>query len=120
MRVLIGTDILLNYLLNTDKTEGISVLFRWIQILGAQKVIDKGSIAILTHFVKIDELVRLRGFNVIEVIPRMSVAFRETSVVDLDGNEQTRSLLMQLNLVAQGYADILVTENEKTITEPRK
>ena len=114
MRVLIGTDILLNYLLNTDKTEGISVLFRWIQILGAQKVIDKGSIAILTHFVKIDELVRLRGFNVIEVIPRMSVAFRETSVVDLDGNEQTRSLLMQLNLVAQGYADILVTENELT------
>ena len=53
--VLIGTDLLISYLRNRDYSEGIAIVFRWIQLIGARRVVDMGSLFIATHFVSDEE-----------------------------------------------------------------
>ena len=121
-RILIGTDILLAYLMNTDYYEGIAVMFRWMRLTGARKMIDHGTIAILTHFVKTDVLTRLRGFDVVEVVPRMSPFYYQLSRMQI-GKGDGRALLMQLNMLEQGHVDLLITENQNgklSMRRPRR
>ena len=113
-KVLIGTDLLISYILNIDYIEGITILFRWIQRIGARKYIDMGSILILTHFSTISKFKRLSDFDVIETIPRLSPTLKSLSMRAVSAGEDIRALLMQVNLLEHGYADILVTENRAT------
>lgn len=112
-RILIGTDILLAYLMNTDYYEGIAVMFRWMRLTGVRRMIDHGTIAILTHFVKTDVLTRLRGFDVVDVVPRMSPFYHQLSIMQI-GKGDERALLMQLSTLEQGHVDLLITENQLT------
>lgn len=113
-RILYGTDILLGYLTNTDYAEGVAVVSQWIKQIEARKVIDKGTISILTHFVKTVELSRLRDFDVIEDMPKMMPALKAMASLMPVQMSDIRSLLMQLNLLETGYAEVLITENVLT------
>lgn len=117
MKILIGFDILLSYLLRVDSTDGIYMLFRWIDRIGAEKYTDSGSITILTHFVSTKELLRLQGFHLIKDIPQMPSVVKmlkeliETRSSYLHGDE--RALIMQLNILYSAKVDFLITENSK-------
>ncbi len=113
-RILIGTDLLLAYLLNSDYSEGITIMFRWMRKTSALKMIDKGSIAILTNFINISAFSRLRGFEVINTIPKMSTPLQVLSKNSSMSSHDTRALLLQLNLLKLEYVDLLITENQFT------
>lgn len=112
-RVLIGTDLLINYLRNADYSDGIAIVLRWIQLIGARKVVDMGSVFIVTHFVSDEEAKRLKGFDFIKTMPALNpyLQYYAKSIV-MDG--RAKALLMQLNLLERGMADILITENQET------
>lgn len=111
--VLIGTDLLISYLRNCDYSEGIVIVFRWIRLIGAQRMADMGSVFIATHFVSDEEAKRLKGFGLIKEMsslnPKLQVMEK---LIARDAN--SKALLMQLNLLEEGLADILITENKET------
>ena len=112
-RVLIGTDLLISYLKQVDYYEGIAIVFRWIQRIGAQRLADMGSVFIATHFVSDEEAKRLKGFGYIRQMPPLNHGLQlmeERMVKDVN----RKALLMQLNLLEEGVVDILITENRET------
>ena len=112
-RVLIGTDLLISYLLNADYSDGIAIVFRWIQLIGARKIADMGSVFIVTHFVSDEEAKRLKGFDFIKTMPALNFSsqyYAKSMMMDA----KMKALLMQLNLLEKGMADILITENRET------
>ena len=112
-RVLIGTDLLISYLRNADYSDGMAIVFRWIQLIGARRIADMGSVFIATHFVSNDEAKRLKGFDFIKAMPVLNIGlqyYAKSMMMDA----KMKSLLMQLNLLEEGMADILITENKET------
>lgn len=112
-RILIGTDLLISYLRNSDYSEGMSIVFRWIRLIGARRMADMGSVFIATHFVSDEEAKRLKGFDFIK---EMSVLNPKLQVMErwMNRDANSKALLMQLNLLEEGLADILITENKET------
>lgn len=117
MKVLIGFDILLSYLLNVNYSDGTNLLFSWINRIGARKFTDAGSLMILTHFVPINDFTRLQGFDIIKKndIMHPEIRFLNNSIsrFEINSKEDFRALLMQLNLLFTDKVDLLVTENVK-------
>lgn len=112
-RVLIGTDLLISYLRNADYSDGIAIVFRWVQLIGARRIADMGSVFILTHFVSDSEAKRLKGFDFIKTMPALNIGlqyYAKSMMMDA----KMKALLMQLNLLEKGMADILITENRET------
>lgn len=111
--VLIGTDLLISYLRNRDYSEGIAIVFRWIQLIGARRVVDMGSLFIATHFVSDEEAKRLKGFDYIREMPSLNPSLQ---VIEkwIKKDSSSKALLMQLNLLEEDLADILITENRET------
>lgn len=111
--VLIGTDLLISYLRNSDYSEGIAIVFRWIRLIGAQRMADMGSVFIATHFVSDEEAKRLKGFGLIKEMSSLNPKLQAMEkLMYRDAN--SKALLMQLNLLEEGLADILITENKET------
>lgn len=117
MKILIGFDILLSYLLNINYADGTNLLFSWINRIGAKKFTDAGSLMILTHFVSIDDFSRLQGFDIIKkndiMHPEIKFLNNNISRFDINSKEDFRALLMQLNLLFTNKVDLLITENVK-------
>ena len=93
-RVLIGTDLLISYLKQVDYYEGIAIVFRWIQRIGAQRLADMGSVFIATHFVSDEEAKRLKGFGYIRQMPPLNhgLQLMEERMVK-DVNRKAKALL---------------------------
>lgn len=117
MKILIGFDILLSYLLNANYIDGINLLFTWINRIGAKKITDIGSLIILTHFVPKEGLSRLHGFDIIKKIDIMRPELKSLyKIVNGDGQKQKgdlRALFMELNILLNNNIDCLITENTK-------
>lgn len=116
MKILIGFDVMLSYLLNQDDVEGIESVFKWIDRLGMKKYTDAGSLMLLTHFVPIAQLLRFRGFECITKQPSLfdyqkaMLPLLESSLRK-DEKNWAKVLFMQLNQIIAGYADYLITDN---------
>lgn len=116
MKILIGFDVMLSYLLNQDDVEGIESVFKWIDRLGMKKYTDAGSLMLLTHFVPIAQLLRFRGFECITKQPSLfdyqkaMLPLLENSLRK-DEKNWAKVLFMQLNQIIAGYADYLITDN---------
>lgn len=117
MKILIGFDILLSYLLNINYTDGINLLFTWINRIGAKKNTDIGSLSILTHFVSKADLSRIHGFDIIKEIgimrPEIKFLNNIISGYGQKSKEDFRALLMQLNILLDNNIDYFITENLK-------
>lgn len=116
MKILIGFDVMLSYLLNQDDVEGIESVFKWIDRLGMKKYTDAGSLMLLTHFVPIAQLLRFHGFECITKQP--SLFDYQKAILPLlesnlrkDEKNWAKVLFMQLNQIIAGYADYLITDN---------
>lgn len=112
-RILIGTDLLISYLRNCDYSEGIAIVFRWIRLIGARRMADMGSVFIATHFVSDEEANRLRGFDFIKEMSSLNSKLKLMGTL-MNSEAKSKVLLMQLNLLEEGLADILITENKET------
>lgn len=112
-RVLIGTDLLISYLRNADYFDGIAIVFRWIQLIGARRIADMGSVFIATHFVSDQEAKRLKGFDFITAMPTLN-SHLQYYAKSMMMDAKMKALLMQLNLLEKGMADILITENRES------
>lgn len=117
MKILIGFDILLSYLLNINYSDGTNLLFSWINRIGAKKYTDAGSLMILTHFVSIDKFSRLQGFDIIKendvMHPEIRFLNSNISRFEINSRKDFRALLMQINLLFTNKIDFLITENIK-------
>ena len=116
MRILIGFDLMLSYLLSQDDVEGIESVFRWIDKLGMKKYTDVGSLIALTNFVSIKQFSRFRGFECIKEQPHL-YSSQKAMLLLLEKNLRkdeknwARSLFMQLNQIMANHADYLITDN---------
>lgn len=115
MKILIGTDILLYYLQKQELMDGMNMMFKWIDRIGAKKYADISSIAILTHFTPINTLDELRNYEVLrhlrpkaDHIERLEkeLKFRYDSI-----GVEYKPLMAQLNWLFYDDADFLITEN---------
>lgn len=115
MKILIGTDILLCYLLKSDYIDGISLLFKWLDKIHAEKVIDASSVAILTHFIPVSKFDQLRHFTLLTEIPKLSSKSNEMrkKIKELTFSEQkaAKTLLPHMIFVDTCEIDYLVTES---------
>lgn len=117
MKLLIGIELLLSYLNRTDYVEGIMILFRWLDRLNYKKYIDIGSMAVLTHFIKIDEFSNLKGFEILKKIPSRNFITRTIeSIVSSTYPEDSKNIQkcsMLLNYLLDGEIDFIITENKE-------
>lgn len=116
MKVLIGFDLLLAYILRQDDIEGLESLFSWIDKIGMKKYADKGSIMLLTHFIPIDDFSRFHGFEYLDKEPSLpsyqaALLFSLNNALHEDEKLWGRVLLMQLNQLIEGNIDYLITDN---------
>ena len=51
MKILLGTDIALDVVKKGDLLDSITVLLKWVNLIGGTCYIDMPTIAILTHFI---------------------------------------------------------------------
>lgn len=116
MKVLIGFDLMLSYLLKQDDVEGIESVFWWINRLGMKKYTDVGSLMLLTHFIPRAQLSHLRGFECLTQQP--SLYNYQKAILPLlecklkkDEKSWTKVLFMQLNQIIAGHVDYLITDN---------
>lgn len=115
MNILIGTDILLYYLQKQELVDGMNMMFKWIDRIGAKKIIDVASIAILTHFTSLTSFDELKNYEVFKQLrpksDRIGKLEKELSrrfdSVDFD----YKPLFAQLNWLFYNDADYLITEN---------
>lgn len=117
MKVLIGTDILLSYLKKKDMVDGISLLFRWLTLTKSSWYIDIASISVLTHFVPINDLANLKGFQILKHIWPKSTLMNH--LIEIQKNSRNvgpelMALLPQLNYLRFNDVDFLITENQTT------
>ena len=111
MRILLATDLLLAYLFKGDFIGGLDILFQWMKRINAQRYIDFSSITILTNFVNKDSFHELNDFSLIKKYPPKAEIIRDYArrvATDTDIN-----LLPQLNLLACGKVDYIITENSR-------
>ena len=117
MKVLIGTDILLCYLLKADYIDGIQLLIKWLNKIKAQKTVDISSVAILTNFAPISKFDKLNSFTFLEKLPSLTTKVctlrSKISKLLYVERKSARTVLAHLNLLDTGYVDYLVTENEQ-------
>lgn len=115
MKILIGTDILLYYLQKQELMDGMNMMFKWIDRIGAKKYVDISSIAILTHFTPINTLDELKNYEVLRYLrPKADrieslekeLKFRYDSI-----GVEYKPLMAQLNWLFYDDADFLITEN---------
>lgn len=115
MKVLFGTDILIRYLLKVDYIDGIRLLLKWLDKIGAKKIIDASSVAILTNFVSPTKIDQLHSFELLAMIPNLSLRSIEMrdEIPHLIPIEQpaAKALLAHLNLLDTNEVDYLVTES---------
>lgn len=118
MKILLGTDILLYYIKNMDMSEGVSILFTWLERIKAKPYVDVSSIAILTHFITLDSFKELNRFHVLK-----SLAPKANPILTIEqqilsskvrNKKLLRPLLAQLNYLACNEVDLLITENKET------
>ena len=116
MKILIGTDLILAYLNRSDYMEGIMILFRWLDRLKYQRYIDIGSVMVLTHFIKMNEFHRLKGFEIIKRASFKNVAIRiiENRINTIKANEtkNMQAFLIPCNYLLNGDADFFITEDK--------
>ena len=114
MRVLIGTDVLLYYLLKQE-LEGISMIFKWIERLDATKYMDSSSIVILTNFVPLESFEELHGFEFLKGIRPKAHKIKELELKNKNifcvNRTKYKPLLAQLNWLCYHDVDYLITEN---------
>lgn len=116
MKILIGFDLMLSYLLTQDDVEGIESVFKWTDKLGMKKCTDAGSLMLLTNFVPTAQLLRFRGFECIIKQPLL-LDYQKALLPLLEGGLRkdeknwAKTLFMQLNQIIAGYADYLITDN---------
>lgn len=117
MKVLIGTDILLCYLLKADYIDGIQLLITWLNKIKAQKTVDISSVAILTNFAPISKFDKLNSFTFLKIVPSLT-----TKVYSLKSKinkflyverDSANTALAHLNLLDTNNVDYIVTENEQ-------
>lgn len=117
MKVLIGTDILLCYLLKADYIDGIQLLIKWLNKIKAQKTVDISSVAILTNFAPISKFDKLNSFTFLEKLPSLTTKVctlrSKISKLLYVERKSARTVLAHLNLLDTGNVDYLVTENEQ-------
>lgn len=116
MKILIGFDLMLSYLLTQDDVEGIESVFKWIDRLSMKKYTDAGNLMLLTHFVPIVRLSRFRGVECITKQPplfdyqKAMLPLLENSL-RADEKGWAKVLFMQLNQIIANNADYLITDN---------
>lgn len=117
MRVLIGTDILVYYLLKQE-LEGIAMMFKWMERVKATRFTDVSSIAILTNLIPLDAFSELRGLNILKRIRPKARPIVELEKRDKEGilkkEYKYKPTLAQLNWLYYNDVDCLITENRLT------
>lgn len=116
MKVLIGFDLMLSYLLKQDDVEGIERVFWWINRLDMKKYTDVGSLMLLTHFVPKTQFSHFRGFECLTKQPPLydyqkAILPLLESNLKKDEKNWAKVLFMQLNQIIAGYVDYLITDN---------
>lgn len=118
MKILIGTDILLCYLLKADYIDGIHLLINWLDKIKAEKIIDISSVAILTNFAPISEFDKLYTFIPLKIVPPLTskIYSLKSKIKNLLYVERksANTALAHLNLLDTNNVDYLITENEQT------
>lgn len=115
MKILIGTDILLYYLQKNELMDGMTMMFKWIDRIDADKYVDISSIAILTNFASLESFVELKNYEVLRNLkPKADRIERlDESLNNKFGVQgvQYKPLLAQLNWLFYEDVDLLITEN---------
>lgn len=115
MNILIGTDILLYYLQKQELVDGMNMMFKWIDRIGAKKIADVSSIAILTHFAPLKSFDELKNYEVFKQLrpkaDRIDKLEKELSARYDSVGIEYKPLLAQLNWLFYNDADYLITEN---------
>lgn len=115
MRILLGTDILLYYLQKQELVDGMTMMFKWIERIGATKYADISSVAILTHFTSLDSFDNLKQYQILKQIHPLSenierVIEQLSTKYDSIGVKY-KPLLAQLNWLFYDDVECLITEN---------
>ena len=116
MKILLGTDIALDVVKKGDLLDSITVLLKWINLIGGTCYIDMPTIAILTHFIPLDSFKYLSFLKVfVEIKPKVQPIIElENSVGNFKLNiVECKPLMAQLNRLFYD-ADVLVTDNQIT------
>lgn len=116
MKILLGTDIALDVVKKGDLLDSITVLLKWINLIGGTCYIDMPTIAILTHFIPLDSFKYLSFLKVfVEIKPKVQPIIElENSVCNFKLNiVECKPLMAQLNRLFYD-ADVLVTDNQIT------
>lgn len=118
MKILLGTDIILDYLLKADYIDGIHLLITWMNKIKAEKIVDISSIAILTNFAPISKFDKLHTFIPLKKVPPLtSKIYSLKSKIDkllYVERKSANTALAHLNLLDTNNVDYLITENEQT------
>ena len=116
MKILLGTDIALDVVKKGDLLDSITVLLKWVNLIGGTCYIDMPTIAILTHFIPLDSFKYLSFLKVfVEIKPKVQPIIElENSVCNFKLNiVECKPLMAQLNRLFYD-ADVLVTDNQIT------
>lgn len=115
MKILIGTDILLYYLQKQELVDGMNMMFKWIERIGATKYVDVSSIAILTHFTSLKSFDDLKNYAILRRLrPKAERIDKLEDVLSERYHSvglEYKPLLAQLNWLFYDDVDFLITEN---------
>ena len=115
MKILMGTDILLYYLQKQEFVDGMTMMFKWIDRIGATKYADISSVAILTRFTSLDNFNYLKQYNILKQLHPLSEkierAKESLSIQYCNNTARYKPLLAQLNWLFYDDVDYLITEN---------